>query len=183
MLSFKSVVVILGITILLLVASLCASLFKLSAENQVGYSPLSPDWPESITVWKGEIETAASKYDLPSDIIAAIIMMESGGREDALSDSRSYGLMQVSSAIADRFAKEHGLPVPTEGELLMGPYNIDLGTAILASFLPDHSREGLMKAIMSYGPVDESERYLDWVLSIHDTYAIQKFRPGYENAR
>ena len=56
---------------------------------------LSATWPPAILQWSEPISMASEVYSLDPDLIAAVIMMESGGNAEAHGGSGEYGLMQI----------------------------------------------------------------------------------------
>lgn len=157
-------------TLFLLIAILFSACSIQDIPPQLAYVPLSHDWPNEISQWEDLINEAAQKHDLPADYVAAIILVESGGQENAKTAFDSFGLMQVYLPAAELFASENNRPTPTETDLLMGQYNLDMGTAILTSFLTDHSQKSLENAIKAYGPTQDRDRYLDLVISVYEKH-------------
>jgi hypothetical protein len=56
---------------------------------------VSSAFPESILRWCDQITKFSEKNDLDPDLIAALILQESGGNPSAYSKSGAVGLMQV----------------------------------------------------------------------------------------
>lgn len=56
---------------------------------------LSPTWSSGILQWSEPIFTAASVHGLNPNLIAAVIMVESGGNAEASGRSGEHGLMQI----------------------------------------------------------------------------------------
>ncbi len=134
---------------------------------------VSEAYPEAILQWCETITTIATQAELPPDLIAAVILQESGGDAQAYSSSGAVGLMQVMprDGIAASFECINGpcfASRPTTAELRDPDYNIEYGTHMLAGLI---SRLGSMReALKAYGPMDIGYRYADTVLSIYENY-------------
>lgn len=86
------------------------------------------DIPKGVSQWNGLITAAALKHGVPSQLVAGIMSLESGGNPKAVSPARAYGLMQLILDTASTYA---GRPVSAD-ELLSDPaLNVDLGVKFL----------------------------------------------------
>lgn len=85
---------------------------------------LSKHWPESITQWHEEIEATAAQHQIDPDLIAAIMLTESGGNPDGVSHAGAIGLMGV-------------MPIGRQRDLFDPLTNIEAGTALLVRYLQD----------------------------------------------
>jgi len=56
---------------------------------------LSPSWPVAIQQWKPLIEGWAAQYCMDANLVAAVMTVESGGRQYAISRAGAIGLMQI----------------------------------------------------------------------------------------
>ena len=65
------------------------------SETKSSSSDLSPKFPENIQQWKPMIESTSLETGLDADLIAAVMLQESGGDPQAYSSSGAVGLMQV----------------------------------------------------------------------------------------
>jgi soluble lytic murein transglycosylase-like protein len=134
---------------------------------------VSAKFPESIRQWCVLITQFADQREFSPDLIAAIILMESGGDPLAYSHSGAVGLMQVMprDGIAADFQCINGpcfANRPTIEELQDPTFNVDYGTRMLAGLL---TRLGnLRDALKSYGPGDAGYRYADKVLALYERY-------------
>lgn len=134
---------------------------------------LSPSYPEGIQQWCGLISQAARQYGLPPNLIAALILQESGGQALAYSHSGAVGLMQVMprDGIAASFQCVNGpcfASRPTTAELQDPAFNIDYGTRFLAGLV--EKRGTLREALYAYGPMNVGYSYADKVLGIYESY-------------
>jgi hypothetical protein len=129
---------------------------------------VNPKFPEEILQWCGLITKYATKFDVPPDLIGAVIWQESGGDPKAFSHSGAVGLMQVmpSDGIAAGFMCKNGpcfTGRPTTAELYDPEFNLKFGTKMLAGLIRKSNgdwREGLRL----YGPMDVGYQYADIVL-------------------
>lgn len=101
---------------------------------------VNPGFPDSILQWCSTITRHAEQNDLSPDMIAALILQESGGDHLAFSHSGAVGLMQVMprDGIAAGFMCVNGpcfTSRPTIQELQDPEFNISFGTRYLASLL------------------------------------------------
>jgi soluble lytic murein transglycosylase-like protein len=139
-----------------------------------GECSLAASYPQAILQWCGLIEKAARQVDLPPNLIAALILQESGGQPQAYSSSGAVGLMQVMprDGIASGFQCANGpcfASRPTIAELQDPAFNIDYGTHFLASLV--ERRGSLREALYAYGPMGMGYYYADKVLGIYEAHA------------
>jgi soluble lytic murein transglycosylase-like protein len=144
-----------------------------NSPNWTGECEVSSLYPARITRWCGLITQYAKKHDLDPDLVAALVWQESGGNEQAYSQSGAVGLMQVMprDGLAASFLCAGGpcfKDRPSSDELRDPEYNIAFGTKYLAGLV---RRTGnLREALRSYGPMDAGYTYSDKVLSIFNRY-------------
>tara|TARA_Y100000310_G_scaffold65095_3_gene60630 strand:+ start:5076 stop:5561 length:486 start_codon:yes stop_codon:yes gene_type:complete len=106
-------------------------------------------WPAQILKYAQSIDTAAQRYNLNPKLLAAIIMVESGGnpsatRYEARLGISSYGLMQILPTTAEQM----GWKGKAE-ELLDPNINIYLGAKYLRYQL-DRYENDLERAVLAY---------------------------------
>jgi hypothetical protein len=134
---------------------------------------VSPKFPENILDWCDLITHYAEQHKLEPNLIAAVILQESGGQQLAYSHSGAVGLMQVMprDGIAEKFMCKNGPCFsnrPTISELQDPQFNIAYGTRMLAGL---KDRFGNIRdALKSYGPMDVGYSYADKVLTILERY-------------
>jgi soluble lytic murein transglycosylase-like protein len=134
---------------------------------------VSEGFPPNILQWCVLITSYAEKNNLSPDLIAALIVQESGGKPLAYSHSGAVGLMQVMprDGIATKFMCKNGpcfANRPAIVELQDPEFNISYGTRMLAGLF---NRFGNMRdALKSYGPMDVGYSYADKVLAIEKRY-------------
>jgi hypothetical protein len=143
-------------------------------EIQVPPCHVTPNYPEGIMQWCEMITAAAHKYGIESDLIAAVMLQESGGDAEAYSSSGAVGLMQVMprDGIAASFECINGpcfASRPTIEELSDPDFNIQYGAHMLARLI-DTNNGSLREALKAYGPGDYGYIYADKVLAIMDKY-------------
>ncbi len=135
--------------------------------------PISSRYPEKIQQWCSYIQQAASEYQIDPNLIAAVMLQESGGNPDALSRSGAVGLMQVMprDGKAAEFMCVNGpcfANRPSMQELFDPQFNIQYGVRMLAGLI---QRKGdVREALKSYGPMDVGFAYADKVLTIYQNY-------------
>jgi soluble lytic murein transglycosylase-like protein len=134
---------------------------------------LSASYPPEILQWCTLISQTAQTYDLAPNLIAAVILQESGGDPLAYSHSGAVGLMQVMprDGLAASFTCANGpcfASRPTIQELQDPEFNIQYGTRLLASLYAHYG--DLRQALKAYGPADAGYTYADIVLGIYERY-------------
>jgi hypothetical protein len=134
---------------------------------------VSGNFPLAITQWCEIITKYALTYNIPPDLIAALILQESGGNPNAYSHSGAVGLMQVmpKDGISASFVCANGpcfANRPSIAELQDPEFNIKYGTRMLAGLI--NKKGGLRDALKSYGPMDAGYSYADKVLGLYQRY-------------
>ncbi len=135
-------------------------------ENLQGYEE---NW-DKVLSYCSEITNASEQYEVDPKVIAAIILMESGGDASAISTSGAVGLMQImpSDGYATTFACANGpcfSDRPKTVELLDPEFNINFGTKLLASYISNYGN--LREGLFHYGPMDVGyEGYADVIISL-----------------
>jgi len=179
----------LGSLVLALLGWLLADQINISTSPEVAYAAEPPQaaesseaqdtcqvnlsYPIEILQWCRIITEEAIQAELPPNLIAAVMLQESGGDSSAYSASGAVGLMQVMprDGIAAEFECINGpcfASRPTIEELLEPGYNIEYGSQMLSGLVTrlGSFREGLK----AYGPMDVDYSYADRVLSIYENY-------------
>ena len=134
---------------------------------------LSRNYPETILQWETPILNAALEYEIDPNLIAAVMLQESGGNPQAISVSGAIGLMQVmpKDGLAASFICS-GMPCfsnrPSSDELLEPEFNIAYGAHMLSELII--KKGSLREALYHYGPYDMDYEYADRVISILETY-------------
>jgi hypothetical protein len=134
---------------------------------------LGRGFPKSIERWCSLVEYYANEQGLDPALIAAVMLQESGGDEQAYSSSGAVGLMQVMprDGLAAGFYCG-GNPCfsnrPAIEELLDAEFNISYGTQMLANLVA--KKGSIRDALFAYGPMDMGYAYADKVLAIYDSY-------------
>lgn len=66
-------------------------------------------WTENIFERFGhDIQAASQIYNVPADLIAAVILAESGGKIDAIGPSGEIGLMQLTPIAIEEVNRQYG---------------------------------------------------------------------------
>lgn len=146
-----------------------------TGENSALYGncQMSLSYPIGVLQWCAIITEQALRVDLPADLIAALILQESGGDASAYSRSGAVGLMQVMprDGIAADFECINGpcfADRPTIEELQDPGFNVEYGTHMLAGLITTLGSQ--RDALKAYGPMDVDYSYADRVLSIYERY-------------
>jgi soluble lytic murein transglycosylase-like protein len=134
---------------------------------------VNPSYPQGILQWCEIITRFAIQAELSPNLIAAVILQESGGDAAAYSASGAVGLMQVMprDGIASTFECVNGpcfASRPTIEELSDPSYNVEFGTRMLARLI--NKLGSLREALKAYGPMDMNYSYADRVLAIYENY-------------
>jgi hypothetical protein len=134
---------------------------------------VSLSYPEGILQWCDIITSQALETELSPNLIAAVMLQESGGDASAYSTSGAVGLMQVMprDGIAADFQCLNGpcfASRPTIEELMQPGFNLDFGSHMLAGLITKLGSE--REALRAYGPMDVGYSYADRVLSIYENY-------------
>lgn len=178
-----------GSLLLALLGWLLAGQIKLSSTDEVAYAAapsqsstdstqsgncqVSSSYPDGILQWCEIITAQAMQAELSPNLIAAVILMESGGDEIAFSGSGAVGLMQVMprDGIAASFECINGpcfASRPTIEELQEPGFNVEYGSQMLAGLISKLGSE--REALKAYGPMDVGYSYADRVLAIYENY-------------
>ncbi len=133
---------------------------------------LSDAFPQSVRQWCDLIERSANEQGLDPQLVAALIVQESGGNPNAYSRSGAVGLMQVmpSDGIAASFMCANGpcfASRPSMAELYDPAFNLSFGTRMLAGLV--QKRGSVRDALFAYGPANVGYYYADKVLAIYDS--------------
>jgi len=134
---------------------------------------ISSSYPLEIQQWCNVIVMNAETYSLEPNLIAAVMLQESGGNKDAYSSSGAVGLMQImpKDGIAEKFMCVNGPCFsnrPTMEELFNPEFNIEYGSRMLTNLYGKYGN--WRDALKAYGPMDVGYHYADIVLSIFENY-------------
>ena len=137
---------------------------------------VSQTYPEKILQWCQLITTYARSERLAPDLVAALILQESGGNSLAYSHSGAVGLMQVMprDGLAAAFQCPNGpcfASRPTIRELENPEFNVAYGTRFLAGLLERYG--DIREALKAYGPRDMGYYYADKVLALWSRYGAE----------
>lgn len=143
----------------------------LHQEEEVILVSCTLNYPDQITPWCGLIEEAALKHTLDPLLIASVMMQESGGQQNVISNSGAVGLMQVMprDGVAASFWCANGpcfSERPSIEELLDPGFNIDYASGMLSNLIKNHGND-IRNGLAAYGPYDVGYYYADLVLAIY----------------
>jgi len=127
-------------------------------------------YPEEVMPWCALLEEQAALQQLDPLLIAAVMLVESGGQPEVISHSGAVGLMQVmpSDGVAASFMCLNGpcfATRPSTAELKDPAFNIAFGTRMLAGLIL--SNGNLREGLKAYGPADVGYWYADLVLATY----------------
>lgn len=147
---------------------------SLTNNEQTTECSIGSRFPEKVRRWCDLIESNSAEHGLPADLIAAVILQESGGDSQAYSKSGAVGLMQVMprDGIAEKFMCQNGpcfASRPSMEELYDPQFNIYYGVRMLAGL--NNKTGDLREALRAYGPMDVGYYYADLVLKIVHNYS------------
>ena len=146
---------------------------EIASDDQPPTCEVNSHYPAEILDWCGLITRYANEHGLAPDLIAALILQESGGNPLAYSKSGAVGLMQVmpKDGIAASFMCKNGpcfTSRPSTQQLQDPEFNIAYGTQMLSELA--HKYGSLREALKAYGPMNVGYYYADIVLGIFANY-------------
>jgi soluble lytic murein transglycosylase-like protein len=135
---------------------------------------ISSAYPEKIQRWCEQITHESKEHSVDANLIAAVMLQESGGNPEAYSKSGAVGLMQVMprDGLAANFQCKNGpcfASRPSMEELYDPAFNVDYGARMLAGLIERHGGD-FREALRAYGPMDMGYRYADIVLGHYNRY-------------
>jgi len=130
---------------------------------------VSQSYPEPIRRWCDLIVQNAAENGLEPNLVAALMLQESGGDQFAYSPDGAVGLVQVMprDGVAAQFMCTNGpcfANRPSMEDLQDPEFNLEYGTRMLGGLLA--SKGDLREALKAYGPMDVGYSYADKVLLI-----------------
>ena len=96
------------------------------------------------------VEEYASKYDVDKNLIFAIIKAESNFNENAISNAKAKGLMQVMDSTAKDISKDLQIEVDEE-TILIPEINIEIGTKYISMMISKYKSINLALAAYNAG--------------------------------
>jgi hypothetical protein len=138
-----------------------------------GSCMISSGFPQGIQKWCSLIERYAAKNSIENNLLAALILQESGGDPNAYSYSGAVGLMQVMprDGMAATMVCDSGpcfSDRPSISELKDPEFNIAYGSQMLAELVRKYGT--VREALRAYGPMDVGYSYADTVIQISEQY-------------
>ncbi|MCA9701599.1 MAG: transglycosylase SLT domain-containing protein [Myxococcales bacterium] len=138
-----------------------------------------PWLPEAVNRHRSAIEDAARRHGVDPDLLAIVVMVESGGDPQALSPAGARGLMQIMPATAQEIAGSRGISDYQPEQLEQIERNLDFGAWYLARQLERWGEVELAAAAYNGGPAaveawqdgrgelsEETERYRSMVSAL-----------------
>lgn len=100
-----------------------------------------------------DVSGNAKQYQIPAELIYAVIRQESGFKADVISPAGAHGLMQLMPGTAQKIAKEQKIYYKNKTQLFSSSQNIKIGTAYLKQLANRyHYHPILMAAAYNAGP-------------------------------
>ncbi len=104
-------------------------------------------------VHQDSVQINAYHYQIPRELIYAVIRQESAFNEDIVSSAGANGLMQIMHGTAHVVAKRANIPYTDKRQLFLPRKNINIGTAYLQQLAQQYHRHPvLMMAAYNAGP-------------------------------
>ncbi|MCC7019598.1 MAG: transglycosylase SLT domain-containing protein [Ardenticatenales bacterium] len=119
--------------------------------------------PDSVLAHRNRIAAVASAAHVDPDLVAILVLVESGGNPDATSSAGARGLMQLMPGTALEMANRAGMHDFELAALADADTNLTLGTAYIASMLG------------AFGRADDP----DWQRSVELAAAAYNGGPGH----
>lgn len=131
---------------------------------------IAGSFTNSVRQWCDLIDKYAGENGLDANLVAAVIVQESGGNSRATSSSGAVGLMQVMprDGVAASFMCANGpcfSSRPSMSQLYDPDFNIQFGTRMLAGLV--NKRGSTREALRAYGPANMGYYYADKILGIY----------------
>lgn len=142
-------------------------------QEEEGDCEVSQKFPNKILRWCNLITHFATKNGLEPNLVAALILQESGGNPIAYSKSGAVGLMQVMprDGIAASFSCVNGpcfANRPSITQLEDPQFNVKYGSRMLSGLVSKYG--DIREALKYYGPSNVGYYYADIVIGIHNRY-------------
>lgn len=133
------------------------------------------------------LREAARVHGLDSELLQAMIAVESAFNAEAVSPRGAVGLMQITAVASERYATEHERRQPVPQRLLDVRTNVHTGARMLADLLRRFGRIDLALAAWNAGegrvrqhggmpPIDETRAHVHQVLELY--WALLQNRMG-----
>ena len=103
-------------------------------------------------IHKEHIWKTAKQYQIPPELIYAVIRQESGFRENVISPAGAHGLMQILPSTAQKIAKDQKIQYKDKNQLFSYLENIKIGSAYLQQLDKRYHHPILMAAAYNAGP-------------------------------
>lgn len=161
--------------------------------------------PASILIWleiapevkrvQPWVREAASRHGVDAELINALIAVESGFNDKAMSPKGAVGLMQLMPATAQRFMAKDLEPRQVATRLAEPRINITVGTRLMADLLKRHRRIDIALAAWSAGDgavqrsggqmpaIDETRAHVHQVLELYWALLQRRHSRGAQEMR
>lgn len=135
---------------------------------------LGGGFPDAVRQWCQLIDRYASEHGLDPNLVAAVMVQESGGNPQAYSKDGAVGLLQVMP----RDGKAAGFQCingpcfadrPSTDELFNPEFNVAYGARMLSGLI--QKKGDVREALRAYGPMNMGYYYADLVMGIMGRYS------------
>ena len=114
-----------------------------AAVSEVDTTATAIPWlPESVARWWPQLVDAGRRHAVDPELLAIVVLVESGGNPNAQSPAGASGLMQLMPATAADIARQRGITGFTADQVWDPLLNIDFGAWYLADQLRRFGRSG-----------------------------------------
>lgn len=143
------------------------------SEAKDGTCPLNSNYPQAVLQWCNLITQYAEKNGLEPNLVAAVMLQESGGNPKAYSKSGAVGLLQVmpNDGLASGFMCINGpcfSSRPSTDQLYDPEFNIAYGTQMLSELIQKYGN--IREALHAYGPINMGYQYADIIIGIMNRF-------------
>jgi len=174
---------------LLILVTLLITATSFSVSSAARISPVLPNIPKNnytvkevkdktcpaeLSRWDSLIKYNAKLFALDTNLISAIIWIESAGNPQAYSSSGAVGLMQVMprDGIAAGFLCGDNpcfINRPLTSELWPPEVNIEFGCKLLSEYIEQYG--SIREALKHYGPLDVGYSYANQVIALAEEFS------------
>jgi len=109
--------------------------FRDDGKIEVGGHAPTKKWTPRVDGWRELIELSASRYGVPTAVVAAIMSLESGGNPEVESPAGALGLMQLMPSTYNMLLGRTKGTLVDHAEAKDPATNIDLGVKLLGMHL------------------------------------------------
>lgn len=121
--------------------------FRSDGRIQVDGNVPTKKWTPRVDDWRDLIELSASRYGVPTAVVAAIMSLESGGNPSVDSPAGAMGLMQLMPSTYNMLLGRPQGTLVDHAEAKVPAVNIDLGVKLLGMHLSKYKGNFVSAAV------------------------------------